>query len=146
MLEQSDFLVVGVVGKQGVGKSTVMSLLAGTRTGAPKYVTIATAAVTVATVTLCPVLLTSCMSCRPFMFRTQGKETSESGGVQTTGVDMVVTAERVILLDTQPVLSETMLEHISKNESSIPPGLSAEAYLEVMVNSIGSLNCSFAVF
>lgn len=42
MLEQSDFLVVGVVGKQGVGKSTVMSLLAGTRTGAPKYVTIAT--------------------------------------------------------------------------------------------------------
>lgn len=49
MLEQSDFLVVGVVGKQGVGKSTVMSLLAGTRTGAPKYV-IATTAITIATI------------------------------------------------------------------------------------------------
>ncbi len=36
MQDQSDFLVVGVVGKQGVGKSTVMSLLAGTRTGAGK--------------------------------------------------------------------------------------------------------------
>ena len=36
MQEQSDFLVVGVLGKQGVGKSTVMSLLAGTRTGAGK--------------------------------------------------------------------------------------------------------------
>ena len=38
MLEQSDFLVVGVIGKQGVGKSTVMSLLAGTRTGSGKLV------------------------------------------------------------------------------------------------------------
>ena len=36
LLEQSDFLVVGVIGKQGVGKSTVMSLLAGTRTGSGK--------------------------------------------------------------------------------------------------------------
>ena len=67
------------------------------------------------------------------MFRTQSKETYESGGFQTTGVDMVVTAERVLLLDTQPVLSETLLGQISRNESSIPPGLSAEAYLEVMV-------------
>ena len=29
LLDQSDFLVVGVMGLQGVGKSTVMSLLAG---------------------------------------------------------------------------------------------------------------------
>ena len=36
LLEQSDFLVVGVIGKQGVGKSTIMSLLAGTRTGSGK--------------------------------------------------------------------------------------------------------------
>ncbi len=38
MLDQSDFLVVGSLGKQAVGKSTVMSLLAGTRTGSGKYV------------------------------------------------------------------------------------------------------------
>lgn len=68
------------------------------------------------------------------MFRTQSKEVYESGGFQTAGIDMVVTAERVILLDTQPVLSETLLEQISKNESSIPSGLSAEAYLEIMVS------------
>ena len=36
LLEQSDFLVVGALGKQGVGKSTIMSLLAGTRTGSGK--------------------------------------------------------------------------------------------------------------
>lgn len=40
-MEQSDFLVVGVLGKQGVGKSTVMSLLAGTRTGSGRYVGVA---------------------------------------------------------------------------------------------------------
>jgi len=46
LLEQSDFLVVGVLGSQSVGKSTIMSLLAGTKTGSGK----------------------------PFMFRTQSKE------------------------------------------------------------------------
>ena len=67
------------------------------------------------------------------MFRTQSKEVYENGGYQTSGVEMVVTAERVILLDTQPVLSETLLEQISQNEGSIPSGISAEAYLEIMV-------------
>ena len=32
-MDQSDFLVVGSLGRQGVGKSTIMSVLAGTRTG-----------------------------------------------------------------------------------------------------------------
>ena len=67
------------------------------------------------------------------MFRPESKEVYENGGYQTSGVDMVVTAERVILLDTQPVLSDTLLDQISHNESSIPVGMSAEAYLEVMV-------------
>jgi protein SMG9 len=31
LIEQNDFLVVGVLGKQGVGKSTLMSLLAGNK-------------------------------------------------------------------------------------------------------------------
>ena len=35
------------------------------------------------------------------MFRTQSKETYESGLYTTTGMDIVVTAERVILIDTQ---------------------------------------------
>ena len=36
LMDQSDFLVAGVLGKQGAGKSTVMSLLAGTRTGSAR--------------------------------------------------------------------------------------------------------------
>ena len=35
------------------------------------------------------------------MFRTQSKETYESGLYTTVGMDIVVTAERVILIDTQ---------------------------------------------
>ncbi len=67
------------------------------------------------------------------MFKTQTKDIYESGSYTTTGVDMVVTAERIILLDTQPVLSETLLDQISHNETNIPPGMSAEGYLEIMV-------------
>lgn len=73
LLEQSDFLVVGVLGRQGVGKSTVMSILAGSRTGSGK----------------------------PSVFRTETKEVWESESYQTTGIDMAITPERVILLDTQ---------------------------------------------
>lgn len=73
LLDQSDFLVVGVVGRQGVGKSSVMSLLAGSRTGSGK----------------------------PAMFRPETREVWESESYQTTGLDMAITPERVILLDTQ---------------------------------------------
>ena len=73
LLDQSDFLVVGVVGRQGVGKSSIMSLLAGSRTGSGK----------------------------PAMFRPETREVWESESYQTTGLDMAITAERVILLDTQ---------------------------------------------
>ena len=38
---------------------------------------------------------------RPFMFRTQSKEVCESGTYQTVGMDVVATAERVILIDAQ---------------------------------------------
>ncbi len=41
------------------------------------------------------------------MFRTQTREVWENGGCGTAGVDMLMTRERVLLLDTQPILSET---------------------------------------
>ena len=36
-MEQPDFLVVGCLGLQGVGKSTIMSILAGSRTGSGRW-------------------------------------------------------------------------------------------------------------
>ena len=38
---------------------------------------------------------------RPYLFRPQSKDIQDCGGYQTVGVDMVVTGERIILLDTQ---------------------------------------------
>lgn len=104
LLDQSDFLVVGVVGRQGVGKSSVMSLLAGSRTGSGK----------------------------PAVFRPETRDVWESEGYQTTGLDMAITSERVILLDTQPVLSEAMLAQFTDNPSLIPSSMSPDTYLEVL--------------
>ena len=74
-MDQPDFLVVGCLGLQGVGKSAVMSLLAGNRTG----------------------------SGRPNMFRQQSKDVQDQQGYQTAGIDVAVTGERIILLDTQVI-------------------------------------------
>ena len=87
---QSNFLVVGVLGKQSVGKSTIMSLLAGTRaeqvlTKAKPFPVASTAALEVAS-------------------------------HQTYGIDISVTSERVILLDSQPLLSTSILDRMKYNE------------------------------
>jgi len=68
--------VVGVIGKQGVGKSTILSSFAED----PENT-----------------------------FKSTPAERAFDH--QTTGIDMYVTAERIILLDTQPVLSWSVLEH-----------------------------------
>jgi protein SMG9 len=67
-------LVVGVIGKQGVGKSTLLSLLAGNK-------------------------FTD--SNENMIFRPCGKDTRESAQNKTTGIQAYVTAERTILLDVQ---------------------------------------------
>ncbi|XP_021345399.1 protein SMG9-like [Mizuhopecten yessoensis] len=81
LVDQTDFLVVGVIGPQGSGKSTVMSLLAG---NSPDD------------------------SHRQFLFLPQTHDTSELCEHQTSGVDMFVSGERVIFLDTQNNLKNKM--------------------------------------
>ena len=44
------------------------------------------------------------------MFRTESKDVHESGEYTTNGVDMVVTSERVILLDTQVKMAGSLNE------------------------------------
>eukprot|EP00118_Oscarella_pearsei_P006753 m.31118 g.31118 ORF g.31118 m.31118 type:complete len:565 (+) comp31451_c0_seq1:15-1709(+) len=94
LVEQSDFLVAGVLGSQGVGKSTVMSLLAGSR---------------------------SPRSTR--FFRIQSDEVKSLH--ETAGVDMLVTTERIILLDTQPMMSPSILHDLYRSDrwlpSDVPP-------------------------
>jgi len=85
MQDQSDFLVVGVLGMQGVGKSTVMTMLANHKFDE---------------------------SNKFAAFRKQASEVKERGANQTFGVDFTVTAERMILVDSQPLLSPALLEQL----------------------------------
>ena len=48
---------------------------------------------------------------------------------------MVVTGERIILLDTQPILSEAMLEQLTQTDQ-IPSNISPETFLDVLVSGL----------
>uniref|UniRef100_A0A8C4T0L0 Nonsense-mediated mRNA decay factor SMG9 n=1 Tax=Erpetoichthys calabaricus TaxID=27687 RepID=A0A8C4T0L0_ERPCA len=74
LLDQTDMLVVGIIGLQGTGKSTIMSLLSA---NAPEE------------------------DQRCYVFRPQSQEIKERGGNQSIGIDFFITQERVIFLDTQ---------------------------------------------
>ncbi|RIB16618.1 hypothetical protein C2G38_1969977, partial [Gigaspora rosea] len=52
---------------------------------------------------------------------------------ETTGIDVHITPERIILLDTQPVFSLSVLEHAMRNDY-IPDNISPELWLELQVN------------
>ncbi|XP_059813398.1 nonsense-mediated mRNA decay factor SMG9 [Hypanus sabinus] len=94
LLDQTDVLVVGVIGLQGTGKSTVMSLLSANHPEEDP---------------------------RSYVFRCQTQEMKERGGTQTSGIDFFVTQERVIFLDTQPILSPAVLDHLINNDRKLPP-------------------------
>ncbi|XP_018587685.2 protein SMG9 isoform X1 [Scleropages formosus] len=92
--DQTDMLVVGAIGLQGTGKSTVMSLLSANLPEDDQ---------------------------RAYVFRAQSQEIKERGGNQSSGIDFYITQERVIFLDTQPVLSPSILDHLINNDRKLPP-------------------------
>ncbi|RZF39892.1 hypothetical protein LSTR_LSTR010520 [Laodelphax striatellus] len=87
LTEQTDFLVVGVLGMQGVGKSTLVSHLAG-----------------------------NSIDQKDTVFKVQTFEQQEKANHCTTGVDMYVTTNRLILLDSQPVLSGSVMDHANNRQ------------------------------
>lgn len=107
LLDQTDVLVVGVLGLQGTGKSTLMSLLAANQPEEDP---------------------------RAFVFRPQSPELKERGGSQTCGIDFFITQERVVFLDTQPILSPSILDHLINNDRKLPPEYSLpHTYVEMQV-------------
>ncbi|KAG2178741.1 hypothetical protein INT43_001587 [Umbelopsis isabellina] len=86
--------VVGIIGKQGVGKSTILSSFA----EQPDKT-----------------------------FNTQ--KPAKIFDHQTTGIDMYVTSERIILLDTQPVLSWSVIEQTLRHGST--DGLSSDIWRDL---------------
>lgn len=81
--EQTNFLVVGVLGQQGVGKSTILSSLASSNNEESDGFAV---------------------------------NSRESARHMTNGIEMIVTNERMIILDTQPVLSQMVVNQINRNE------------------------------
>ncbi|XP_040832130.1 protein SMG9 isoform X1 [Ochotona curzoniae] len=94
LLDQTDVLVVGVLGLQGTGKSMVMSLLSANTPEEDQ---------------------------RAYVFRAQSAEMKERGGNQTSGIDFFITQERIVFLDTQPILSPSILDHLINNDRKLPP-------------------------
>jgi len=110
LMEQSDFIVVGCVGLQGSGKSTVMSMIAD-----PKDI----------------------VEKGKLLFRPQRKSDMEKAVHRTVGIDIFVTKERMILLDTQPLLSPSMLDQYLRYDRKVPTEFStAEICLEVQALQI----------
>ncbi|GBM02241.1 Protein SMG9 [Araneus ventricosus] len=91
--DSSDFYVIGVMGLQGVGKSTIMSIISGIHSEKSKWQ----------------------------LFKPQTNDLKEIGEHCTSGIDMFVTNQRVILLDTQPVMSASVMDHMIQYEKK-PPG------------------------
>ncbi|OWM75751.1 hypothetical protein CDL15_Pgr021916 [Punica granatum] len=91
LTENTDFTVVGVIGPPGAGKSTIMNELYGFDGASPG--------------TLPP-------------FAVQSEDTRAMAKHCTTGIEPRVSAERLILLDTQPVFSPSILAEMMKPDGS----------------------------
>ncbi|XP_050406427.1 nonsense-mediated mRNA decay factor SMG9 [Patella vulgata] len=101
LLDQTDYLVIGAIGLQGSGKSTILSLLGG---NSPQD------------------------TYRNYIFQPQTKETKEEGSHQTNGIDMFVSSERIILLDAQPVMSASLLDNLIRHDKKYPTEYSSAEY------------------
>lgn len=100
LYDQQDFLVIGCLGAQGVGKSTIMSLL------------------------------TSRYSSN--MFQVQDLSHYESSTNCTTGIDFFVTKNRIIYLDTQPILSGFAIDSASFDQKKgAPDFVNSDSNLEL---------------
>ncbi|KAK3083650.1 hypothetical protein FSP39_000786 [Pinctada imbricata] len=105
LTDSTEFVVVGVIGLQGTGKSTIISQLAGN---------------------------TPTDHHRKYVFPTQARDVREICEHQTTGVDMFISSERLIFIDSQPVISPSVLDKMIRADRKIPPEYStAENCIEM---------------
>ncbi|KAG0278457.1 smg-9, nonsense mediated mRNA decay factor [Linnemannia exigua] len=98
MSEHPGHFVVGILGSQGVGKSSLLS-------------------------SFCPTPLASAA------FTKQPPQMAAVAGYQTSGIDMYITPERMILLDTEPIFSLSNLENALRNER-VADGIPIDIWLD----------------
>ncbi|KAK7307989.1 hypothetical protein VNO77_41527 [Canavalia gladiata] len=91
LTENTDFTVIGVIGPPGVGKSTIMNELYGFDSSSPGMLP-------------------------PFAI--QSEETRAMARHCSTGIEPRISAERIVLLDTQPVFSASVLAEMMRPDGS----------------------------
>ncbi|XP_027356165.1 protein SMG9-like [Abrus precatorius] len=91
LTENTDFTVIGVIGPPGVGKSTIMNELYGFDSSSPGMLP-------------------------PFAI--QSEETRAMARHCSTGIEPRISAERIVLLDTQPVFSASILAEMMRPDGS----------------------------
>ncbi|XP_010261638.1 PREDICTED: protein SMG9-like isoform X2 [Nelumbo nucifera] len=91
MTENTDFTVIGVIGPPGVGKSTILNELYGFDGTSPGMLP-------------------------PFV--TESEEIRAMARHCTTGIELRISAERLILLDTQPIFSPSVLAEMTRPDGS----------------------------
>ncbi|XP_065158043.1 nonsense-mediated mRNA decay factor SMG9 isoform X2 [Atheta coriaria] len=102
--DTSDFLVIGVIGTQGVGKSTVMNMLA-----TEKFHTVNKSQ-------------NGCSEAKASekgqhcIFKLETADDYENCSHTTNGIDMYITENRTILLDCQPFLSSSVMDELAHND------------------------------
>ncbi|KAM7347965.1 protein SMG9 [Cochliomyia hominivorax] len=96
MKSNTDFLVIGVVGTQGVGKSTILNLLANEQINYDYYNKVFVE--------------------EDSIFPTKLKLNKCSARSRTESTHMFITSDRMILLDTPPVLSNAYKKDMTNNE------------------------------
>ncbi|XP_075647272.1 uncharacterized protein LOC142618252 isoform X1 [Castanea sativa] len=121
LTENTDFTVVGVIGPPGVGKSTIMNELYGFDASSPGMLP-------------------------PFAIETE--ESRAMARHCSMGIEPRISSERIILLDTQPVFSPSVLAEIMRPDGSSTisvlsgESLSAELAHELMSIQLGVLLAS----
>lgn len=117
LTDNTDFTVIGVIGPPGVGKSTIMNELYGFDGTSPGM--------------LPP-------------FATQSEETRAMARHCSVGIEPRISAERIILLDTQPVFSPSVLaEMIRPDGSSTISILSGESLSAELAHELMGIQGSF---
>lgn len=125
--DQNDFLVVGVVGYQGVGKSTILSLLAEPKLLNKKWVLLMwswkilffnySIEKIIKINVVFNILNDSHFS--KYIFNIEKTEDLETAVHKTNGIDVYITNNRTLFLDTQPILSPSSYIRLFQQQDSL---------------------------